>query len=476
MSTSSHIHSDKDDASSSSSSSSSLSSSPFVRPTCNTTVEELRADFSDLTSSSACPNCTHLVHQHRRSTDVTPFPSTHRRVDSAPTSANIHIAKLLPQWDARTQSFHAFLAAVENVFVATSTPEPAWTRSLLFCFSNVTEQNWVKTNIIDTFLDWTEATAALRSHFQTSNYQYQLQMTYEVCRQEQKERVQSYGDRFKDVCAQLLVPDDSSMAINHFINGLSMRVKQEFHRRIDIAQAIGSTFARTSLLAVIDAAIKIDNTEFGIIAAYSSSSPSPSSSFHTSSSTPSTPTRRSSLCAYHPSSTTHTTAECSRNPRNMRDAHTSPARPRVFPFPNKTPSSSPSPSFSTLPSLSPATPSPVKAPPTCYNCGEVGHYVSRCTKPRRTPVQTRARSSVSAVSVVEEDEEEEENEQEQTSTYEGQAHSMYNVESRDHGYTPNLSRAEYDRCTRERRCFNCKQHGHLSRNCPLPKNEQGRRH
>jgi excinuclease UvrABC ATPase subunit len=44
----------------------------------------------------------------------------------------------------------------------------------------------------------------------------------------------------------------------------------------------------------------------------------------------------------------------------------------------------------------------------------------------------------------------------------------YNNHSRGpsaNGRVPNLSRGEFDRLSREGRCFNCKGTGHLARNC-----------
>jgi hypothetical protein len=232
----------------------------------------------------------------------------------------------------------------------------------LFSFPKVVEQNWIKNNIIEPKLDWDHAKELLVQHFESYNYSHRLQLLYEHCKQNTapRETVQKYGDRFLDICSQMLVEDDNTMAINHFITGLSLPIRRELQRRIDTARSLNQNISMDSLLKVVDFAIKIDISEHGLAAVINDPSINNNNNNNNS-------RRGAPLCTYHPSSTTHSTEQCSRNPSNARNGSTSPQ----------------SSTFSSPQPVS-QTPTVIRAPLYCWNCGQEGHTLSKCKAPRNT--------------------------------------------------------------------------------------------
>ena len=429
--------SDSSSSSSSNKNESLPSNSPQPGQLCHSYIEDLRnLGYAVI---DACPVCTTLVGRHLRA----PLPNSTNSTSSNNTSLASHIQKSLPIWAPGKQSCHAFLQSFENIMIASDAPKSIWPRSLLFSFPKVIEQNWIKQNILDKNLDWDQAKEKLKSHFESYNYNHKLQLLYDECKQVTRpmERVQKYADRYLDICSQLLIEDDNKLAINHFINGLSLPIRKELQRRIDIARSLqpDQEIETGSLLRVADLAIKIDTAENGLTSLVT----------HHETTTQAT----ASKCTYHPHSSTHTTDECSKNPSNMSAS------------PSRVPSPPPNPLTSRSPQ---STSTPAQRTLRCYQCGKEGHTASRCRQPVPSSMSTRsgpiARSQINNIDDNDNpiDNQAERGDTEETAEYENVINNMNRV--------PNLSKQEYDRCLKEGVCFRCKQPNHLARNCTKREN------
>ena len=433
---------------------------PAGKDLCRATIEELREDLL-LKINENCPQCSYPLLKHKRRSDIvaetqSELESEEDISDEAPaaksSTATHHIQKSLPTWRTTHQTCHAFLQTFENILIAGKVPKSEWARLLLFSFTKPIEQNWIKKNIVDEKLNWSQAQTAIKKHFEIYNRKQQLQIDYEKCKQlVPRETVQTYGDRFLDICSELSLSDDNEMAIRHFITGLAVPIQKELNRRIDFANSIGKEFPLTSLLKVVDIAIRIDTSEHGISSLYDTRPINEN-------------TTRKPRCNYHPNSTTHSTDECSQNPKN-----------RV-----STPVRNPSPSIPNQ-----ATDQP-KNVPSCSQCGKIGHYRSQCKQlpppmaTRRASAATREIQNIS-------------NKEEEYDNYEnnGNASDFSIPDDNEENYqlnsmnnnnrVPNLSREEYDKCMKEGRCFKCKAPNHLARNCNknnnrfIPKNVRSQR-
>ena len=443
--------------SASSSSSDSAVATSVPSPICQAFIEELRADLG-LKIADECTICHNPVSLHKR-VGVSQSPVSESGSSKNSGAISSHVQKSLPIWTAGQQSCHAFIQAFENIMIASNTPRIAWPRSLLFSFPKVVEQNWIKHNIVEPDLEWTDAIKKLVQHFESYNYTHRLQILYENCKQRSKppEPVQHYGDRFLDTCNQLLVKDDNNMAINHFINGLSLPIRRELQRRIDIARSLNQDLPMDSLRRVVDLAIQIDTSEHGLTAAMNDLSMNNSGKTVT-------------PCIYHPNSTTHSTEQCSKNPSNSQSTQS-------LQFPSSTPR------------YSSTSPTVVKSStPFCWNCKQEGHSTSQCKVIPSSDRTLRSRTSTQLNHIHDNSFPTDDIEEERDVYLESDDNNNnYNNYLANINRMPRLPTREFDRCVKERRCFKCKQPNHLARNCPLwnnknntnynqSKNEQGQRH
>src|SRR5207249_9584596 len=141
--------------------------------------EELRDDLM-LEINENCTQCSFPVLKHRRWRDFNTIAETQPESESeedisdeAPpansSNATHHIQKSLPTWRTTHQTCHAFLQTFENILIAGKVPKSEWPRLLLFSFTKPIEQNWIKKNIVNKKLNWSQAQTEVKKHFEIYN-------------------------------------------------------------------------------------------------------------------------------------------------------------------------------------------------------------------------------------------------------------------------------------------------------------------
>jgi len=106
------------------------------------------------------------------------------------------IVQALPKWSPNT-IFEVFMRRVEVQLKSFRVPEDDWFRVLMLLFgTDINAQEWIRAHVVDHELTWGAAKELLSSHFESADYQENLEGQYQTCRQFANETVQAYGDRF----------------------------------------------------------------------------------------------------------------------------------------------------------------------------------------------------------------------------------------------------------------------------------------
>lgn len=419
---------------------------PVAAFICRATIEELRADYS-LKLFDICQDCGINVSKHRRQNE--PFPE-HSFISSSTastsTSALRHVQQQLPQFGVDHKTYHAFIQSFENVCFASKVPSTDYVRLLILSFPKLMEQNWIRHHIVDVVpaLTWQEAKTKMKAHFEVYNRGHLLQNLFENCVQMPRETEQGYGDRFIDLCGEMGVEDNNKIAIDHFIHGLCLSTKKELNKRVDFALSLGKPLPIDSIQAVVGMAIRIGASENGISSVYSDNPRRYTHQEH----------HRKPHCTYHPHAVSHTTEQCLLNPKN-RAASSMPVRTNV-----------------TTTTTSVVDPKPSK--PKCYRCHSTQHLLPDCPIPARgltrrsqaideslhvNNVSNGASDALDCTDGYDYSSEDVDNHEESP--------NVYNISRNrsDGRRTFDLTKEEFDMCSKEGRCFKCKETGHLARNC-----------
>ncbi len=454
------------------------SSSSMARPLCTTHFEELISESLVAARTDVCPMCAHPAYEHTRAPTQHASSSLSTSSHTSP-SINREALKALPRWKIDFHHSRTFLDRMEQIFYAANLPESEYTKQLLLCVSDVSEANYIKENILDHDLSWSDARAVFQNHFDVFNIVEQYEADYEKCKKMSRESAQHYSDRYLVLCTALNIADSDTRAINHFIHGLDDRLREEYKKAVNMARLLNPTGNEfTSLKKVIAFIISLEmshvststsHTHASSASTHVKASPSPSPS--------ASPYRQPLMCANHPNSRTHTTADCKLNaPRTpstpFRDNTSS-----TFVSPTRVMSSTPLPARTANTTINNSytnNNSNVAAAPFCRYCKQSGHYTNKCPTPP-SPMASRTRSHLSsinnysALSSVDEygDEYEHDNVCDDTAP----PHTHDNINNiNTGGRVPNHI---YNRCRRERLCFKCEQPSHIAPHCTaaLSKNE-----
>ena len=237
---------------------------------CTTYVEELIAD--GLTRNDDCPSCPFIVARHARQPNINSNINNNNNnnnnnlvpVNPRPTSSSelLKIVSVIPKWSKGT-SCRPFIQRLNNFLspLSVSFPETEWPHVFAYIITDdLPSSNWINTNIIEKKLSWSDSCNAFTAHFQSADYLNAVQNLFDLCKQQSNETVQSYGDRFTDICTQLGITDDNDLARRHFINHLQPNLHRQFHATLASMRITkdDDNFNFTSLIKVIKTCISLD--------------------------------------------------------------------------------------------------------------------------------------------------------------------------------------------------------------------------
>ena len=353
----------------------------------------------------------------------------HSDGDSSPTATRglsirdlTAVVQVLPKWSPHT-IFEVFMRRLEMQLKAFDIPPSEWFRVLVLLFGNdINAQEWVRTNVVDAELPWSEAKIVLAAHFEAADYKENLKHQYQLCRQSPSETVQAYGDRFRYLCDQLGYSDNNEVVINHFLQRLQPRLYADFLKFKSDMDMQHDGWSLLSLHDAVKLCIKLDVKNRTVQHAMSSSSSStlPSHSSQQSATSWSSQSagrsttgygrfakRPKLFCKYHPHSSNHTTKEC-RNPMlrpmSVSSAAMQPARGKSHPSFRSNSAQS---GMSNRPPLSAAfhhatssaSTSTARADVKCFACGGKGHYANDPSCPKRAASSISSRTSAGSHTV-----------------------------------------------------------------------------
>jgi hypothetical protein len=260
----------------------------------------------------------------------------------------------LPTFNVNTTECRTFLKQIDLVLeINDGIPKDKWPRVFLYIIKDVTAATWIKQNIIDNNLNWDESKMKFISHFQRADYSALLINKYDNIKQLKDETVQSYSDRFTDVCTELDRPDDDPLVISHYIKHIHNNImKQNQHHLTTVRiNKMEREFQYKSLKEVIEICIMFD-VQSTII---SSNTPLTTSTLPSDQSNDLTKKliyEKQKYCTIH-NSPTHDTSECNLNKKNVNEFK--------------------------LNSDSSTTKSYDKSNIICVKCQQKGHYANECT-------------------------------------------------------------------------------------------------
>lgn len=336
-------------------------------------------------------------------------------------------------WSADMEA-HQFMTGLELILRGSPVRNEYWTALILLMIpgSFSLERDWVYTNIISQQLSWNQARASFTRHYQRSDYMDGRRELYGRCAQARDETTQEYSRRFQTLATQLRYPDNDSQCIHQYLKGLPPWLQKKMLSHKSNMRTLAAVpvhdwdFASLSVtisLAIMFAAEpqviqrKADvtplpqhlqtsvlaNPDYGTSTSTSTSTSASTSSSYSNKNGKNNKRKASTQekgdekekekkqkekekkqCQYHPSSTTHTTAECRTKgkPRTERSPDTTPA-----PMKGKTVSqqSSSAPSLPRSRQRTSTNQQQDLSNIQCYNCQKYGHYSSTCTQPSASP-------------------------------------------------------------------------------------------
>lgn len=339
---------------------------PFL---CSIYLETLVEKFK-LDEISPCIACKQLVAFHHRQPSVNgeskPLNSTERK--DSQNVFNNGVRSILPKWRIDYKSVKPFLDRCHQIFLADNVDPTCWTRLLLRAVDDVSESAWVHTNIVEKKMSWENAREAFSKHFELYSYSAQLVKDYEHIQQSSKQTVQDYSHKFNRLCSELGYLDNNPLIIQHYLNGLTPERHSAYKKQVGLIKLArnDSSYSATSLETVIQLTLELELVDLNSQSQYN---PARDDHIKSSSTTHSNINGKKKVCANHPNSNSHTTAEC-----------------KV----NKTPSSNGE-KGNEGDTREASTMKKKRDPVKCHICGGP-HYSNDPSCPKKSNVQTRSTS------------------------------------------------------------------------------------
>jgi Asp-tRNA(Asn)/Glu-tRNA(Gln) amidotransferase C subunit len=174
---------------------------------------------------------------------------------------------------------------------------------------DVDESSWIKVNIVDKNLTWKEAQEAFTKHFEIYSYSAQLVKDYEHIKQYTKQSVQEYSHKFNRLCIELGYDESNPLVIQHYLNGLIPERHASYKKQMAIVKLTTGNVSMftSSLEEVIKLTSELEIADLNSQVQHNYHTDNKSQSLNNTYSTQ----VKKKVCANHPNSSTHTTAECS---------------------------------------------------------------------------------------------------------------------------------------------------------------------
>jgi RNase H-like domain found in reverse transcriptase/Integrase core domain/Chromo (CHRromatin Organisation MOdifier) domain/Integrase zinc binding domain/Retrotransposon gag protein len=311
----------------------------------------------DLDSSSNSSISSQEV-SHRRALMASGNGNGNVRV---PTVSLVTVSKMLRdvKWPkSRSPDFHSdqFFTQIENklsIFPRGSSDQ--WIPALPALIEDARSATWVRENIVEasSVTTWAQAKKTFSRHFDVSVLDDLLEDQYAECKQNPKETVQSYTDRFLDLCHQLGYDSDVVMekrSVKDLVKGLHPYARKQyktFKSMVNTQDSSNSSrFDRMHEVVRILIELSINSS----IQDQSSGKPQQSEQGKLSS----VSSGKKLSCKFHPNSSSHSTAQCKMNKANQQLQNKS----------NSTPSSTPTNSNTNK--------------GACHLCGSTDHWKPNC--------------------------------------------------------------------------------------------------
>jgi RNase H-like domain found in reverse transcriptase/Integrase core domain/Reverse transcriptase (RNA-dependent DNA polymerase)/Integrase zinc binding domain/Chromo (CHRromatin Organisation MOdifier) domain/Retrotransposon gag protein/Aspartyl protease len=353
---------------------------------CEIYMEDLMKEHQ-LKITDRCMVCNVLVgfHQHR---------SNGNNNSDSKAGKKDGTKSILPKWNSN-KSVKPFLDKMERILEADLVDQSHWPR-LLMKATDGYDSKWVKHNIVDEQLNWSEARKAFINHFEKYEYQLHLMNDYEEIRQGKHESTQRYADRFEQLAEELHLDNNNELAIQHFIQGLNQRNNMELRKHLTTLElSTDISDIKGSLKSMMDLAIKLDAINASCSAnsssyiTHHSSGNNNSNGGHSkdhNNKENSNAKRQKKYCKFHPHVSSHNTADCRYPPKPQSDKNSDSNR-SINNVSNNNSSSSKSDANKQHDPNS--TNAHARNTLKCYVCGG-NHLTNDPSCPRRSDRQTRS--------------------------------------------------------------------------------------
>ena len=267
---------------------------------CRMTQEKLTSKYN-LEELDPCPLCKVAIGYHTLS------PST--TTSTTGTGGRDGAKSTLPVWKKDHHQVKPLLDRVEQILTADAVDKKYWPRCLVKVVTNVSDGAWVVKHIVDAKVEWKEARTLFANHFEVFTYAEKLIGEYERIKQQRNETAQRFADRFAQLIDELGYDSDNQLVIQHYMNSLLPRTLAELKQHISRAKLIKQDLGLNTLKEVMDTVLELERVQtiYSGIMSLSLDSPHSNSNNGGSSQGKSDTVK---LCAYHPGTTSHTTAEC----------------------------------------------------------------------------------------------------------------------------------------------------------------------
>lgn len=353
-----------------------------VSSLCNAYYEEFCEIFEGLKITESCPECGFSgVRHHRKvvasssrahSGGADGASSSSRSILSPVAQAFMKLSSQLPEWYKSTDC-RTFLKKIDLVLTTNvGIPKSEWPRVFLYTVKDQSAAEWVCEHIVNAGQNWEEAKETFTRHFQKAEYNSLLIRKYHACKQLAGESVQSYSDRFTEICTELKREspfDTDTLVLDHYVHHLHADVRKKFEDYLAMkrVQEGAVDYQVKSLTELIRICIIYDvAARTAVTGSNSSSSTSSSSSGTQKNSSSDGDSGTKKWCSWHKVNS-HNTSEC-----RMKGSR-----------PDGKPASADSSHSASSKSSNPK--STDKSNIRCYKCQSMGHYATECKNPPPPP-------------------------------------------------------------------------------------------
>ena len=327
---------------------------------CNMLIPQLLEH--NLHRNSICTMCHQSLHLHSQSAGQ--LSSTSSNTSKSVLDKNV--IHDLPQWKKDYKVCNTFFNSLEQLFhIHNITDESLYKRYLHLTLNELhdSDRTYAFNHIINTEHSWDQIKSLFAQRFETYDHVNRLRKQYNDIRYTNNDTIQTFSNRFINICNDLSYDVDDPQTIHKFLTLLP----HEMHRRLllSIETAEKSIEDYTTLSSIVQKIIRLENAQNN--AAFVTSSDNSSTKRSNNNNTNNTHRSASSApakhCAYHPNLSSHTTTECRTGPAKAasKTSFSSPA----------TPAKSSSTFASTLST-------PGRSQIICHHCGKAGHIKPNC--------------------------------------------------------------------------------------------------